>query len=264
MSEVPSLVSYSKEGHVAIIKLTNAPANTYSFHMMLQLDAAILEARFDRDVAVIVVTGEGEKFFCAGADISMLQEVTPQFKYNFCLHANETLLRLENTPKLVIGALNGHAVGGGLEVALGCDIRIARKDGGKMGLPEVKLGVLPGTGGTQRLVRIVGKSKAISLMASGGLMSFEDGLSLGLVDEILPNEDFMGAVMEYAQKYTPPNTASQAVGFIKRAVQTGAEIPLQEGLALERELQQQLFMGADAKEGMAAYTEKKVPEFKGY
>lgn len=264
MSEAPNLVSYSKEGHVAVITLTNAPANTYSFHMMLQLDAAILEARFDSDVAVIVLTGEGDKFFCAGADISMLQEVTPQFKYNFCLHANETLLRLENTSKLVIGALNGHTVGGGLEVALGCDIRIAREGAGKMGLPEVKLGVLPGTGGTQRLVRAVGKSKAISLMAKGDLMTFEEGHALGLVDEIFPNENFMDAVLEYATKLTPPHTASQAVGLIKRAVQTGAEIPLQEALALERELQQQLFMGADAKEGMASYTEKRPANFKGY
>lgn len=264
MSEAPSLVAYEKKGHVAVITLTNAPANTYSFHMMLQLDAAILEARFDKDVAVLVLTGEGDKFFCAGADISMLQEVTPQFKYNFCLHANETLLRLENTPKLVIGALNGHTVGGGLEVALGCDIRLAREGAGKMGLPEVKLGVLPGTGGTQRLVRIVGKSKAISLMSAGNLCSFEEGKAMGLVDEILPNEGFMEAVLEYANQYAPPESASQAVGLIKRAVQTGAEVPLTEGLALERELQQQLFMGADAKEGMAAYTAKRKPEFKGH
>jgi enoyl-CoA hydratase/carnithine racemase len=264
MSEALNLVTYRKEGGVAVITLNNPPANTYSFQMMLQLDAAILEARFDADVAVIVVTGEGEKFFCTGADINMLQEVTPQFKYNFCLHANETLLRMENTAKLFVAALNGHTVGGGLEVALGCDIRLAREGAGKVGLPEVKLGVLPGTGGTQRLVRVVGKSTAIKLMTSGVLMSFEEAHKLGLVDEILPNEGFMDAVMDYATSLTPPHTASQAVGFIKRAVQTGAEIPLQEGLALERELQQQLFMSADSKEGMAAYREKRQAEFKGY
>src|SRR4029079_7056698 len=103
----------------------------------------------------------GEKFFCAGADIRMLSSVTPQFKYSFCLHANETLCRLEQTPKLVIAALNGHCVGGGLEVALAADLRVARRGAGKVGLPEVSLGVLPGTGGTQRLTRVVGKSKAI-------------------------------------------------------------------------------------------------------
>merc|ERR1711969_145815 len=141
---------------------------------MRDLDEAVLRARFDVEVQVIVIAGEGEKFFCAGADISMLDEVTPEFKYAFCLHANETLLRLEHTPKLVIAALGGHCVGGGLEVALAADLRVARRGSGKCGLPEVSLGVLPGTGGTQRLARAVGKSKAIELMALGELFDYEE------------------------------------------------------------------------------------------
>src|SRR2546422_3917089 len=148
----------------------------------------------DEGVQVIVITGSGENFFCAGANIQMLSEVTAEFKYYFCLHANETLSRLEQTPKLVIAAINGHCVGGGLEVALAADIRIARQDAGKMGLPEVSLGVLPGTGGTQRLPRIIGKSKAIELMATGELFSFEKGRELGLVNQIYEtenNEQFM-------------------------------------------------------------------------
>ena len=143
--------TYASGQGLALVTLTNPPANGYSHEMMLDLDEAILRARFDTEVQVIVIAGEGEKFFCAGADISMLDEVTPEFKYAFCLHANETLLRLEHTPKLVIAALGGHCVGGGLEVALGCDVRVARRGSGKCGLPEVALGVLPGTGGTQRL-----------------------------------------------------------------------------------------------------------------
>src|SRR5207302_9709658 len=111
-----------------------------------------------------------------------LSSVTPEFKYYFCLHANETLLRLEQTPKLVIAAINGHCVGGGLEVAMAADLRIARRNTGKMGLPEVSLGVLPGTGGTQRLSRLVGKSRAIELMATGELVDFERGRELGLVN----------------------------------------------------------------------------------
>ena len=217
----------------------------------------------NNDVHVIVLTGAGEKFFCAGADIQMLTKVDPTFKYYFCLHANETLLRLENTPKLVIAALNGHCVGGGLEIAMAADLRIARKDAGKIGLPEVNLGVLPGTGGTQRLSRIVGKSKAIELMVTGKTFSFEEAKQLGLVNDIFEREKFMEHVMDYARQFCPPNKAAKAVGRIKRAVQTGWEIPIEAGLALERENQQLLFESEDAKEGLAAYIEKRPANFTG-
>ena len=260
------LVEYQVERSIGLITLNDPPANTYSYEMMQRLDACILEARMDETVQVIVITGAGEKFFCAGANIAMLGEVTPEFKYYFCLHANETLNRLEQTPKLVMAAINGHCVGGGLEVAMAADIRIARRGAGKMGLPEVSLGVLPGTGGTQRLSRLVGKSKAIELMAAGELFDFEKGESLGLVNRIIEasdGADFMNQVMDYARQFTTPNKASRAVGRIKRAVQTGAEIPFESALALERELQQQLFQSEDAKEGLDAYVNKRKPEFKG-
>ena len=249
---------------VAVITLDDPPVNGYSHEMMKQLDAAILEARFNDEVHVLVLTGAGDKFFCAGANIDMLGNVTESFKYYFCLHANETLSRLEQTPKLVIAALNGHTVGGGFEVALACDLRLAKKDGGKVGLPEVALGVLPGTGGTQRLARLVGKAKAIELMIHGGNLSFAEGLAAGLISEILePGEDFLQTVVSYAQQFCPPAKAAKAVGHIKRAVQSGAEIPLESGLALERELQAKLFASADAKEGIASYMEKRKPDFRG-
>ena len=215
----------------------------------------------DNDVHVIVLTGAGEKFFCAGANIQMLTQVDPTFKYYFCLHANETLLRLENTPKLVIAALNGHCVGGGLEVAMAADLRIARQGAGKIGLPEVNLGVLPGTGGTQRLSRMVGKSKAIELMVTGKTFPLEEAKQLGLVNEIFDGDNFMEQVMDYARQFCPPNKAAKAVGRIKRSVQTGWEIPLEAGLALERENQQLLFESEDAKEGLAAYMEKRPAKF---
>src|SRR5215468_7732653 len=190
-------VGYQTQDGVCVLTLSDPPANTYSYEMMQQLDARILEARMDESVQVIVITGSGERFFCAGANIAMLSEVTPEFKYYFCLHANETLNRLEQTPKLVIAAINGHCVGGGLEVAMAADIRIARRGAGKMGLPEVSLGVLPGTGGTQRLARLVGKSKAIELMATGELFAFEKGEVFGLVNRIVDagdGTDFMKQV----------------------------------------------------------------------
>jgi enoyl-CoA hydratase len=261
------LVEYSTKNGVANITLVNPPANAYSHEMMLELDRAILAARFDDAVHVIVVTGAGEKFFCAGADIAMLSSVTPSFKYNFCLHANETLCRLEQTPKLAIAAINGHCVGGGLEIALACDLRIARQGAGKMGLPEVNLGVLPGTGGTQRLARLVGKARAIELMATGDSFTFERGRELGLITEVVAEEKggaaFAEKAHEYAQKFCPPSKASLAVGRMKRAVQSGAEVGLESGLALERELQQQLFLSDDAREGIGAYVARRKPEFRG-
>ena len=234
--------------------------------MMKQLDAAVLRARMDESVHVIVVTGEGGKFFCAGADIKMLTEAEPTFKYYFCLHANETLSRLEQTPKLVIAAVNGHCVGGGLEVALAADLRVARRGAGKMGLPEVSLGVLPGTGGTQRLARVVGKSRAIELMATGELFDFERAHTLGLVNQLFDAdtaEGFLEQALQYARRFAAPDRAALAVGRIKRSVQTGAEIPFESALALERELQQLLFQSEDAREGLSAYVEKRKPVFKG-
>jgi len=262
-AENKTLVHFMVEGGVAIIELDEAPANTYTYEMMRQLDEAILRARFDDDVHVVVLRGHGDKFFSAGANIGMLNSVTPRFKFFFCLHANETLNRLEQTPKLTIAALNGHTVGGGLEIAMACDIRLAKENAGKIGLPEVNLGVLPGTGGTQRLARLVGKARAIELMAKGELFSFDRAKELGVVNEIFPAKEFWEQVMLYAKQFCPPHKASKAVGLIKRSVQTGAEIPFESALALERELQQQLFQSEDAKEGIAANVEKRVAEFKG-
>lgn len=258
-----NLVNYTTANGLAIIELTDPPANTYTYEMMKQLDAAILEARMDDSVHVIVLKGGGEKFFCAGANIRMLQEVTPRFKYFFCLHANETLNRLEQTPKLVIAALNGHCVGGGLEIAMAADIRLAKKGAGKIGLPEVTLGVLPGTGGTQRLARLVGKARALEMMATGRTFEFEEAEQLGLVTHVLPAEGFWENVLEYARQFLPPNKASKAVGLIKRAVQSGVEVSFSESLAIERELQQQLFQSEDAKEGLTAYNEKRKANFAG-
>ena len=245
------LVHYEVQDKVALLTLDDPPANTYTHEMMAQLDAAIVRARFDTDVEVIVLTGKGETFFCAGANINM---------------PNETLSRLEQTPKLTIAALNGHTVGGGLEIAMAADMRIARKDAGKVGLPEINLGVLPGTGGTARLTRMVGKAKAMELMITGEVFGFEKAEELGVVNQVWDtdgNDDFMAKIMEYAKQFTTPNCATMAAGHIKRSVQSGAEIPFEYHLALERELQAKLFASEDAKEGLAAYVEKRKGEFSG-
>lgn len=265
-TETQTLVHYEVQDGVAIFTLDDPPANTYTHEMMRQLDAAILRARFDTSVDVIVITGKGEKFFCAGANINMLQKADPTWKYYFCLHANETLLRLEHTPKLVIAALNGHTVGGGLEIAMAADLRIARRGAGKIGLPEVALGVLPGTGGTQRLTKLVGTSKAIELMVQGNNIDFDEAAGMGIVNKVLDadgRDAFLASVLEYARQFTRPNKATFAVGNIKRSCQSGAELPLEQGLALERELQALLFNSQDAKEGLNAYVEKRTAQFIG-
>jgi enoyl-CoA hydratase/carnithine racemase len=258
------LVDYRVKNGVAWLELNDPPANTYTHEMMRDLDDAILQARFDENVHVLVLRGAGEKFFCAGANINMLKAVNPTFKYYFCLHANETLNRLEHTPKLVIAALNGHTVGGGLEIAMAADLRIARKGAGKTGLPEVSLGVLPGTGGTQRLARLINKSTAIELMVSGETFDFEKAQQLGILNQIwetASNDEFMEKIQKYAESFCPPNRAAKAVGRIKRSVQSGVEVPFESALAIERELQQQLFQSDDAKEGLAAYVEKRKASF---
>ncbi len=257
-----TLINYTAEGGIAWIEMNDPPANTYTYEMMRQIDEAILRARFDDAVHVIILRGAGDKFFSAGANIKMLASVTPEFKYYFCLHANETLNRLEQTPKLVIAALNGHTVGGGLEIALAADLRLARRDAGKIGLPEVALGVLPGTGGTQRLSRLIGKSRAIETMATGRTFSFEEAEEIGLVNQVFDRDSFFEQVTEYARQFLPPHKASRAVGRIKRAVCSGLEMSFDQGLALERELQQHLFQSEDAHEGLRAYVEKRTPNFK--
>src|SRR5256712_5665074 len=183
--QVKTLVQYRTEDGLAIIELDDPPANTYTHEMMHQLDEAILQARFDDNVHVIVLRGHGEKFFSAGANIAYLNSITPRYKYFFCLHANETLNRLEHTPKLTLAALNGHTVGGGLEIAMACDLRLAKENAGKIGLPEVNLGVLPGTGGTQRPAPIARKPLAVGAMVKGHVFSFYPAKGVGLVHEVV-------------------------------------------------------------------------------
>jgi enoyl-CoA hydratase len=257
------LVSRRVEDRVAVLTLDDPPANTYTHEMMLELDAAVVATRFDPAVDVIVLTGAGDRFFCAGANVAMLAKADPAWKYAFCLHANETLLRLEHTPKVVVAAINGHAVGGGLEIALAADVRLAKQGAGKIGAPEILLGVLPGTGGTQRLARLLGPARAMDLMLSGTNLEFEEAQRIGLVNRVLPAATFREDVAAYARSLCAPARAPLAAGAIKRAVQTGGALPLESGLALERELQMALFRSEDAREGLGAFVEKRKPAFRG-
>ena len=258
-----ALVNYTTDSGIAVLELNNPPVNAYNLDYLRELDEAILKARFDDDVHVLVVRGAGERFFCAGADIGMLSSKSNQYRYNFSLYGHETLCKLENTPKLVIAALNGHAVGGGLEIAMSCDIRIAKKEGGQLGLAEINLGVIPGMGGTQRLPRLIGRARALELAVTGRLIPFEEAQEIGLVHHIYASEGFFDEVLAYAGQFVPPRKASFAVGRIKRAIQSGIEGSLAEGLALEREALLEVFQTGDSSEGLAAYTGKRIAQFKG-
>ena len=257
------MVEYRVERGVALLELNRPPVNSYTHELLRELDEALLQARFDDEVHVLIITGKGEKFFSAGADINMLATKPLAYKNNFALHGHEVLLRMENTPKLIIAAINGHAVGGGLEIAMAADIRIAKKEGGRLGLAEINLGVMPGMGGTQRLPRLVGKTKALELCATGRTLAFEEALEIGLIHDIYEREDFLDRVMDYARQFMPPNKGSLAVGKVKRAVQTGLEMSLPDGLALERELLAQTFASEDGIEGVKSYLEKRTAQFKG-
>jgi enoyl-CoA hydratase len=258
-----ALIEYRVQNGIAVIELNNPPANAYTLNSLKELDQVITQARFDTTAHVLVLRGAGEKFFSAGADINMLARESTEFRSNFALYGHETLARLENTPKLIIAAINGHCVGGGLEIAMACDIRVAKKNAGRMGLAEVNLGVIPGMGGTQRLPRIVGKARAIDLAATGRMIAFEEALDFGLITELFKGDDFFEQVFDYAGQFVAPNKPSKAVGLIKRAIQSGTQSSQWEGLAFERELLAQAFDSADAVEGLAAYKEKRVAKFQG-
>ena len=247
-----------KADGTAVVSINMPPANTYNFALMKELDAIIEDIRLDNDINVMILTGS-EKIFSAGADIKMLKESDPQYKAMFCLHCQETLMELERIPKIVIAAVNGHCVGGGLEIAMACDLRFMRT-GGQIGLPEVTLGVLPGTGGTQRMPRLIGKGRALDLMITGRTISPEEAKEIGLINDVCE-----GDAVEFAKEYAANlnEGATRAIGLIKVAVQEGTEMPLANGLALERELQNRLFVTEDAQEGLSAFIEKRKPAFQG-
>lgn len=216
---------------VALITLNRPPENRFAHDSMRDLDEAILAARFDDTAHVLVLRGAGEEYFSAGADLNMLRAVTPEFRHGFFLHASETFDRLERTPKLVIAALNGHALGGGLELALAADLRVARQGAGTVGLPDVGVGVMPGSGGTRRLARLVNRSRVVELLVTGESLGFERALELGLVNRVwaaASAEEFVEQVIEYARGFCPPRTAAGTVGAIKRAVQAASLAPWSE------------------------------------
>lgn len=255
-------INLERDDGVGIVKLNNPPANAYDHVMMKELDEAIYEIRFDPAIKVVVVSSELPRFFCAGANVAALKSSNAYERSAFDLHAHEVLVRLERTPKLVIAAISGHCLGGGLEIALACDIRfMVDEANARIGLTEANLGVIPGTGGTQRLPRLIGLSRAIDLMVTGAAITPQDAHQLGIVNRLYPADKLLEETMAYARKAaTGP---AFAVGAIKLAAVQGVELPLDGGLLLERELLNRVFATRDAEEGMGAFLEKRQPNYTG-
>jgi enoyl-CoA hydratase/carnithine racemase len=254
-------VTLSREGAVGVLTLNRPPANSYNMEFVQQLSAAVDQFGRDAEIRAVVVKSALEKFFCAGADVKFFSEGTQASNMEMIRAEHSALERISRVPKVFIAMIGGHALGGGLEIALACDLRFAGDGEFKLGLPEATLGLLPGNGGTQRLPRLIGRSRALDLMINGRAVSPGEALALGLVDRVFPQAELAGKTLEYAMNLT--RGASYAVGRIKLAVNEGIEMPLGEGLAHERKMTEQVFLSEDAKEGIAAFVEKRKPSFKG-
>ena len=254
-------VTFSKDGKVGSITLDRPPANSYEIEFMRQLGAAIDAANADDDVRVVIVRSASEKFFSAGADLKAFKEGTTEDSLNMIAYAHTQLNKMAASGKIFIAAIAGHAMGGGLEMALACDLRLAMDSRYFLALPEVTLGLLPGNGGTQRLPRLIGVSRALELMITGDRVSPQQALELGIVNKLFSAETFAADVQAYAEKLA--DGASVAIAAIKRAAYDGFVMSLDDGLALERELIAPLYETDDLAEGLAAFAEKRKPIYKG-
>ncbi|MDQ7063206.1 MAG: enoyl-CoA hydratase-related protein [candidate division KSB1 bacterium] len=256
-----AVVTYSRTESIGYITLNRPPANSYEIGFMRDLDAAIDAANADAEAKAVIVKSALDKFFSAGADIkAFMANSTPQ-NMEMVQVAHDALRKIATSSKIFIAAINGHALGGGMEIALACDLRFAAEGNYRLGLPEATLGLLPGNGGTQRLPRLIGINKALELMITGETLVPQQALELGMVNRLFAAESLLEETEKYAQRLA--SGATMAVAYIKRAVYEGIEKPLDEALALERELIEPLFNSADAQEGIAAFVEKRKPNFQG-
>jgi enoyl-CoA hydratase len=254
-------VSRAREG-VALVHLNRPPVNSYNRAFLDDLNAAVDEVRWDDDLhGAVLLSDLAPRFFSAGADIANFKSSTQAQRVMTVLHAQEILLKIERTPKVFVAAISGHAQGGGLEIALACDLRFAAEGEYRIGLPEVSLGLLPGNGGTQRLSRLVGRTRALDMMITNQHVDAARALEIGLVDRVFPVDRLVDEAVDYVAKLAAGPTL--AIGNIKIATRLGADLPLEGALALEREAVWRLFMSEDAAEGLAAFTEKRAPVWKG-
>lgn len=255
-------VRLEKEGGVGVIVLDRPPANSYDYAFLRSFAGAIDDARVDGEIGAVVVTSASERFFSAGADVSAFAAGTARSRSMTALMAHEAFRKMENTPLVFIAVIAGHCLGGGFELALACDLRFAAEGSYQIGLPEVNLGLFPGSGGTQRLPRLIGLPKGIDMIVNATTLKPGEAKDQGLVDRLYPDAATCRAeAIEYASKLAAGPTV--AIGHAKVAVTQGYGAPLDLGLALEREAISRVFVSEDAEEGIKAFTQKRPAEFKG-
>jgi enoyl-CoA hydratase/carnithine racemase len=239
---------------VATVTLDNPPANSYDLEVMRAFAADVDEA-IGSDARIVLVRSASDKFFSAGADVKKFLEGDVEANMEMIRTSQAAFRRMAAAEQVFIAHIAGHALGGGLEIALACDIRLAAPGGYKLGTPEVTLGLLPGNGGTQRLTRLIGPSRAMELLLTGRTFGPDEAVQWGLVAALMEAD----AVQEYAERLAAG--PKLAIASIKRCVHEGGQLPLDEGLALEAELMEGLFRSKDATEGLTAFVEKRKPEF---
>jgi enoyl-CoA hydratase/carnithine racemase len=254
-------VSFAADGGIGTITLDKPPANSYDLEVVQELARAVDEAARDDAVKVVLLRSASEKFFCAGADIKAFQAGPHERNMEMIETSHHTLSSIARIPKIFIAEINGHALGGGLEIPLACDLRFAAEGDYRIGTPEATLGLLPGNGGTQRLPRLIGWSRALDLMITGRTVTPLEAYELGIVNALFPGDGLHASTLEYAQKLA--GGATKAIGNIKLAVSEGVGDGLERGLERERELVEELFLSEDGREGLAAFAEKRPPAFKG-
>jgi len=255
------MLTVKKADGIAEVHMHVNKTNAYDLDYYKELNAAIDDIRFDDSIKVAVLMSDQPKFFSVGANVQFLKNSDPKFKTQFCLYCNETLDKIARSPQIWIACLEGHTVGGGLEMALACDLRFMGDDSGKIGLPEVSLGVLAGTGGTQRLARQIGHSKALDMNITGETVDAQKAYDINLIDRVFPQEETREKTLEYAKKIV--NSATYAAGNIKLSIMNGKEMPLNVAIRYEGELQNLLFRSDDAQEGLQAFLDKRSPEWSG-
>ncbi|HHV71971.1 MAG TPA: crotonase [Clostridia bacterium] len=249
-----------KKGQIAFV-IINRPEvlNALNKDTLIEIKAVFDDLAADPEIRVIILTGSGEKSFVAGADISFMQPMTALEAYEFGSFAQDAFMSIEGNPKPVIAAINGYALGGGCEIAMACDLRIA-SDKAKFGQPEINLGTIPGFAGTQRLPRLVGKTKAKELIYLGEMIDAEEAYRIGLVNKVVPAEQLLAEAEKIAEKIVAKSGI--ALKLAKSAIDTGLETDFLTGQNIEAQLFGLTFATEDQKEGMSAFLEKRKAEFK--